>query len=72
MSLLDDDIEKQADINLKAWEEEQKRKQKEREYFSEYFSEYTWKIDGEKVKFGNNDFHLSEPELDFGYKVYRF
>ena len=66
MSLLDDDIEKQADINLKAWEEEQKRKQKEREYFSEY----TWKIDGEKIKFGNNDFHLSE--LDLGYKVYRF
>ena len=68
MSLLDDDIEKQADMNLKAWEEEQeqKRKQKEREYFSVY----TWEIDGEKIKFGNNDFHLSE--LDLGYKVYRF
>ena len=68
MSLLDEEnkLIEQADRNLKAWKEEQKRKQKEREYFSEY----TWRIDGEKVKFGNNDLHLSE--LDLGYKVYRF
>lgn len=66
MSLLDNDIEKQADENLKAWDEKRKRKQPK-------YDEYTWMINGERVKFGNNDFHLSSGDYsDFKYEVYKF